>query len=273
MTSTAVNTVTVASVDTPTRAGTDLDTYLATRLATMATLPAGDPTRTTLRDDVICACLPVARRLAARFHGRGETPEDLTQVATIGLIKSVDRFDPARQTPFLSYATPTIIGEIKRHFRDKGWSVRVPRPMQELSLDINRLLPELAQDLGRSPRIADIAGRLGLPEADVIRGLDAGHAYTTRSLSTPIGTETSTTTLADLLGDTDPSIESAADRTTLHQLLRQVPERERQILALRFFANLTQSEIADRIGVSQMHVSRLLTRTLADLRARLLAEE
>jgi RNA polymerase sigma-B factor len=273
-TETTAPTATAATVTgTPTRVGTDLDTYLATRLQTMATLPTGDPTRTKLRDDVICACLPVVRRLAARFYGRGETPEDLTQVATIGLIKSVDRFDTTRETQFLSYATPTIIGEIKRHFRDKGWSVRVSRPMQELYLDISRVLPELAQHLGRSPRITDIAEHLNITETDVIRGLDAGHAYSTRSLSAPVGTDENSATLADLLGGDDPNIESVADRTTLHQLLKDIPERERHILTLRFFANLTQSEIADRIGVSQMHVSRLLTRALKDLRERLEAED
>jgi RNA polymerase sigma-B factor len=254
------------------RTSSDLDAYIASRLNTIASLPAGDSLRNQLRDDVICACLPVVRRLAARFYGRGETSEDLTQVATIGLIKAVDRFDTSRETQFLSYATPTIVGELKRHFRDKGWSVRVSRPMQELYLDISRVLPELAQELGRSPHIADIAERLGVDSAEVIRGLDAGQAYSTRSLSAPVGGDENSATLADLLGGEDQAMESVADRTTLHKLLLEVPERERTILGLRFFANLTQSEIAEQIGVSQMHVSRLLTRTLADLRERLLAE-
>ncbi len=254
-------------------AANDLDSYLTDRLRAMAALSPGHSDHTRLRDDVICACLPVVRRLAARFYGRGEAPDDLTQVATIGLIKAVDRYDTTRETPFLSYAAPTIIGEIKRHFRDKGWSVRVSRPIQELYLDINRVLPELAQDLGRSPRIADIAVHLGVPETDVIRGLEAGHAYTSRSLSAPIGGDEASASLADLLGDTDPDLESAADRTTLHELLRALPDRERQILGLRFFGNLTQNEIAERIGVSQMHVSRLITRALKDLRERLVADE
>ena len=250
----------------------ELDGYVAARLATMSELPAGDSHRNHLRDEVICACLPVVRRLAGRFFGRGESTEDLVQVATIGLIKAVDRFDPSRETQFLSYATPTILGEIKRHFRDKGWSVRVSRPMQELYLSITRLLPDLSQELGRSPRVSDLAERLGVPEEDIVRGLECGQAYTARSLSAPIGGDDGGAVLADLLGGDDERMESVADRETLRKLLTEVPERERNILALRFFANLTQSEIAERIGVSQMHVSRLLTRTLADLRTRLLAD-
>jgi len=253
--------------------GGELDAYIAGRLQTMSTLSEDDPQRVALRDEVICACLPVVRRLAARFFGRGESSEDLVQVATIGLIKSVDRFDPERETQFLSYATPTIIGEIKRHFRDKGWSVRVSRPMQELYLAISRVLPEMAQELGRSPRVSDLAERLGVSEEEVIRGLDCGQAYTARSLSAPVGGEEGGAVLADLLGGDDEQMESVADRTTLRHLLAEVPERERNILALRFFANMTQSEIAERVGVSQMHVSRLLTRTLKELRERLLAED
>src|SRR5215467_176606 len=260
---------TVAPAALPGAAGADLDAHLAGMLAEMADLPADSPRRAALRDEVICGCLPVVRRLAARFFGRGENPDDLIQVATIGLIKAVDRFDPQRETQFLSYATPTIIGELKRHFRDKGWSVRVSRPLQELYLTITRIIPDLAQHLGHSPTVADIATHLGIPETDVVAGLECAGAYTARSLSTPIGDDTTGTTLADLLGETDDRMESVADRHTLRQMLSDVPERERHILALRFFDNLTQSEIAERIGVSQMHISRLLTRTLGNLRERL----
>jgi RNA polymerase sigma-B factor len=260
------------SLPVPSRPGADLDVYIATRLQLMAEMPAGSPMRSRLRDEVICACLPVVRKLAARFHGRGESVDDLVQVATIGLIKSVDRFDVSRETQFLAYATPTVVGEIKRHFRDKGWSVKVSRPMQELSLEINRVLPDLTQQLGRTPLIADIAEHLGVGSEDVIRGLDCGQAYSARSLSAPVGGVDSGMSLSDLMGGEDPAVESVADRATLQALLAGVPERERQILALRFFGNLTQNEIAERIGVSQMHVSRLLTRTLKELRERLLAD-
>ena len=240
-------------------------------LTELAALAPDDPRRVSLRDEAICTCLPVVRRLASRFFGRGESPDDLVQVATIGLIKAIDRYDPERATQFLSYATPTIIGEIKRHFRDRGWSVRVPRPMQELYLSINQAVPEAAQELGRSPRVADLAERLGVSDEEIVRGLDCGQAYAARSLSAPVGGDESGTALVDLLGSDDDRMESVADREALRQLLADVPERERKILALRFFFNMTQSEIAQRVGVSQMHVSRLLTRTLADLRARLLA--
>jgi RNA polymerase sigma-B factor len=260
------------AIDATTKQSTDLDGYLAVRLNRMSALPVGDAHRNQLRDEVICACLPVVRRLAGRFFGRGESNEDLVQVATIGLIKAVDRFDPDRETQFLSYATPTIVGEIKRHFRDKGWSVRVSRPMQELYLSITRLLPEMAQELGRSPRVDDLAERLGVSGEEIMRGLECGQAYTARSLSAPVGGEEGGIMLADMLGGDDERMESVADRQTLRQLLAEVPERERNIIALRFFANLTQSEIAERVGVSQMHVSRLLTRTLSDLRTRLLAD-
>ncbi len=259
---------------TPTGADPDtLDTQLANMFTQIATHPPHHPHHTHLRDQIIYACIPVARRLAARFFGRGENPDDLIQVATIGLIKAVDRFDPTRQTQFLSYATPTIIGELKRHFRDKGWSVRVSRPLQELYLTITRLTPDLAQQLGRSPTTTDIATHLGIPETDVTAGLECAGAYTARSLSTPISNDPTGTTLADLLGQPDDRIESVPDRHTLRHLLADIPERERHILALRFFDNLTQSEIAERIGVSQMHISRLLTRTLTNLRTRLLTED
>jgi RNA polymerase sigma-B factor len=273
--STSGNTVQSAqtALPVPAKPGPDLDVYIATRLQLMAAMSDDSPMRSRLRDEVICACLPVVRRIATRFHGRGETVDDLVQVATIGLIKSVDRFDVSRETQFLSYATPTILGEIKRHFRDKGWSVKVSRPMQELSLEINRALPDLTQRLGRTPLIADIAEHLGVPVAEVIGGLDCGQAYSARSLSSPVGGPDSGMSLGDLMGGEDPEMESVADRTTLRALLADVPERERQILTLRFFGNLTQSEIAERIGVSQMHVSRLLTRTLKDLRERLVAQD
>lgn len=249
----------------------DIETYVQPRLLIMSTLDADDPYRDQVRNDVICACLPMARRAAGRFAGRGESLDDLVQVATVGLIKSVDRFDPARQTPFVNYAMPTITGEIKRHFRDKSWSVRVSRRMQELHLDITRTVPQLAQELGRSPSVADLAVRLDVSEADILQGIDCGQAYTARSLSTPVGDDDGGTVLADVLGGDDERLESAADRHTLRQLLADLPVRERTILMLRFFDNLTQSEIAEHVGVSQMHVSRLLARTLGELRERLLA--
>jgi RNA polymerase sigma-B factor len=250
----------------------DVEEFVAAQLSTMSTMDLRDPERDQVRSDVICACLPMVRRAAARFAGRGESLDDLIQVGTVGLIKAVDRFDAGRETPFVNYAMPTILGEIKRHFRDKSWSVRVSRARQELYLEISRLIPMMAQELGRSPSVADIAERLGIPQSEVLAGIDCGQAHTARSLSTPVGDDDGAV-LSDVLGAPDDRLESVADRQALHEALADVPERERQILLLRFFANMTQSEIAERVGVSQMHVSRLLTRTLADLRARLLVEE
>lgn len=264
-TATAVDSLTQESTRTD-----DVETYAYERLRVMSTLDSEDPRRDQLRSDVICACLPMARRAAGRFSGRGESLDDLVQVATVGLIKSVDRFDASRETPFVNYAMPTITGEIKRHFRDKSWSVRVSRRMQELHLDITRTIPELAQDLGRSPSVADLAARLEVSESDILAGIDCGQAFTARSLSTPIGDDDGGTVLADVLGGDDERMESAADRHTLRSLLADLPERERTILMLRFFENLTQNEIAEHVGVSQMHVSRLLSRTLGELRERLL---
>jgi RNA polymerase sigma-B factor len=270
-----VSVVTAPAIESrpaPSTARDEIDAFVASTLATMSTLDVADPDHFKLRSDVICACLPMVRRAASRFSGRGESLEDLVQVATVGLIKAVDRFDPSRETPLVNYAMPTIIGEIKRHFRDKTWSVRVSRSRQELYLELSRLIPAMAQELGRSPSVSDLAGRLGISESEVLVGIDCGQAYSARSLSNPIGNDDATS-LADALGQPDERLESVADRETLHGALANLPEREREIVLLRFFANMTQSEIADRVGVSQMHVSRLLKRTLSDLREVLLVED
>lgn len=250
----------------------DVDAFVSDRLSDMSAMDVDDPEHDRARSEVICACLPMVRRAASRFSGRGESLDDLTQVAAVGLIKAVDRFDHKRETPFVNYAMPTIVGEIKRHFRDKTWSVRVSRSRQELYLEISRLVPTMAQELGRSPSVSDLAERLGIPESEVLTGIDCGQAYTARSLSNPIGNDDGAS-LADALGEPDDRLESVADREALREALGNLPERERQILLLRFFANMTQSEIAERVGVSQMHVSRLLKRTLCDLRERLLVED
>jgi RNA polymerase sigma-B factor len=251
---------------------TPVDEFAAETFTRMASLDLEDPFRLTLRDELICSYLPFARRLARRFSGRGESLDDLTQVATVGLIKSVDRFDINRGIPFANFAGPTVVGELKRHFRDKGWSVRVSRRMQELHLEISRAYTDLAQELGRSVTVADVAARLRIDEDDVLAGLECGSAYATRSLNSAVGTEDGGIELGELIGEPDEQIESLADRQALHQLIQELPEREQRILSLRFFGNLTQSEIADQVGISQMHVSRLLSQTLATLRERLLAD-
>jgi RNA polymerase sigma-B factor len=238
-------------------------------------LPAGSPDRPRLRGRVIEWYLPLAEHLARRFTGRGEATDDLVQVATIGLIKAVDGFDPDRGVEFTGYAVPTIVGELKRHFRDKGWSLRVPRRLQELKLAIGNATATLTQELGRSPTVTDLSERLGVSEDEVLEGLESANAYTAVSLSTPVGGadagDEAGTEIGDLLGDLDPAMERVEDRAALRPLIARLPERERNILAMRFFQNMTQSQIAERIGVSQMHVSRLLSRTLASLRSDLTA--
>jgi RNA polymerase sigma-B factor len=246
-----------------------VDTHAARLLATLTTLPENHPHRTRLRQDTIEACLPLAKHLAQRFHGRGEPLDDLTQIATIGLIKAIDRYNPEYGNDFAAYAIPTIVGEIKRHFRDRTWDIRVPRRIQELKLDINEATATLAQQLGRSPTITDIATHLKRPEEDIIEGLEGARAYTAISLQTIVGTGTDASELGDLFGTEDTELALAEFRASLGPALDTLPPREQKIIILRFFGNLTQTQIADHIGVSQMHVSRLLTKSLATLRTQL----
>ncbi|MGH3728532.1 MAG: RNA polymerase sigma factor SigF [Micromonosporaceae bacterium] len=236
-------------------------------------LPVHHPDRHWIRDRVANLCLPLAEHLAARFRNRGEPDDDLRQVAAVGLLKAIDGFDPTRGVDFSGYAVPTIVGELKRHFRDKGWTIRVPRRLQELKLDIARAVSTLTQNLQRSPSVTDIAGYLGCSEEDVLEGMDAAHAYSAISLAAPASSDTSSlTTVADQLGFDDSALERVDDRATLRPLLAQLPEREQRIIAMRFFDNMTQSEIAENVGISQMHVSRLLTKSLRLLREGMLAE-
>jgi len=234
-------------------------------LKAMAATPIGCPSRAALRDRAIEAWLPLARHLAHRYSGRGEPTDDLIQTATVGLIKAVDKFDPDRGVDFAGYAIPTIIGEIKRHFRDRTWSVRVPRRLQELRLAITEANATLTHTLGRSPTITDIATHLNTSEEDILEGLEGARAYNATSLSTPISVD-GTTELGDTLGDEDHQYELAETRVALGPALATLADREQKILTLRFYGNLTQSQIADQIGISQMHVSRLLTKALTKLR-------
>jgi RNA polymerase sigma-B factor len=237
-------------------------------LVAMAALPAHHPSRAVMRDRAIEAWLPLARHLAARFAGRGEPMDDLIQTATVGLIKSVDRYDPDRGVDFTGYAIPTILGEIKRHFRDRTWQVRVPRRLQELRLSISEATTALTQRLSRSPTVADIALHLGVSEEEVLEGLEGARAYTATSLSSPTSSDGGLE-LGDTLGWEDPEFELAELRVALGPALAALDEREQRILTLRFYGNLTQSQIAEQIGVSQMHVSRLLTKALGKLRGQL----
>lgn len=218
------------------------------------------------RDDLVRLHLPLVEHCARRFRNRGEPFEDLVQVGTIGLIKSVDRFDVERGVEFSTYATPTIIGEIKRHFRDKGWAIRVPRRLQELRMQITSASAELTQSLGRSPTPSELALRIGCSVDDVIEGIESSNAYATLSLDAGDGSDDGVFTMLDSMGVDDAGIEHVELRESIKPLLENLPPREKNILMLRFFKNMTQSQIAAEVGVSQMHVSRLLTKTLDHLR-------
>ncbi|MFF9207207.1 MULTISPECIES: SigB/SigF/SigG family RNA polymerase sigma factor [unclassified Streptomyces] len=235
-------------------------------------LKEGSPEYAELRNRLVRMHLPLVEHLARRFRNRGEPLDDLTQVATIGLIKSVDRFDPDRGVEFSTYATPTVVGEIKRHFRDKGWAVRVPRRLQELRLSLTTATAELSQLHGRSPTVHELAEKLAISEEEVLEGLESANAYSTLSLDVP-DTDDESPAVADTLGAEDEALEGVEYRESLKPLLEDLPPREKRILLLRFFGNMTQSQIAQEVGISQMHVSRLLARTLAQLREKLLVEE
>ncbi len=238
-------------------------------LAVFTALPADHPRRAQARERAIEAWLPLARHLARRYVGRGEPTDDLMQTASLGLVKAIDRFDAERGIDFAGFAIPTIVGEIKRHFRDRTWSVRVPRRLQELRLAITTANSTLTHTLGRSPTVADVAVHLGVSEEDVLDGLEGARAYRATSLSTPVGDSTNAGELGDLLGGVDGGFELTENRLVLGSALEVLDERARQILTLRFYGNLTQSQIAERVGISQMHVSRLITRALATLRRHL----
>ncbi|MFF5847273.1 RNA polymerase sigma factor SigF [Streptomyces massasporeus] len=238
----------------------------------LRTLDSGSPEYAELRNQLVRMHLPLVEHLARRFRNRGEPLDDLTQVATIGLIKSVDRFDPDRGVEFSTYATPTVVGEIKRHFRDKGWAVRVPRRLQELRLALTTATAELSQLHGRSPTVHELAEKLAISEEEVLEGLESANAYSTLSLDVP-DTDDESPAVADTLGAEDEALEGVEYRESLKPLLEDLPPREKRILLLRFFGNMTQSQIAQEVGISQMHVSRLLARTLAQLREKLLVEE
>ncbi len=232
--------------------------------------PASSPERRTLiREDLVRLHLPLVEHLTRRFLNRGEPYDDLLQVGTIGLIKAVDRFDTDRGVEFSTYATPTIVGEIKRHFRDKGWAIRVPRRLQELRASISAATAELTQDLGRSPTVSEIARKVGVTDEEVIEGLESANAYATLSLDATDSSEDSALSMLDAIGEDDEALEHVENRESIKPLLEQLDPREKHILTLRFFRGMTQSQIAAEIGVSQMHVSRLLTKTLAHLRERL----
>jgi RNA polymerase sigma-B factor len=238
----------------------EVETELFTRL----------PEDAAARERLVEMFLPLAEYLARRFDRRGEPLEDLVQVASVGLLNAIDRFDVERDVQFSTYAAVTIIGELKRHFRDKGWAIRVPRRLQELRMQIGSTTADLTQTLGRSPTPRELAETIGCTVEEIIEGIESGNAYSTLSLdASDDGGEDGGISMLDMMGLDDEELEQIEIRESIKPLLEALPPREKRILLLRFFKNKTQSEIAAEIGVSQMHVSRLLSRTLEQLRASL----
>jgi RNA polymerase sigma-B factor len=219
------------------------------------------------REQLVERFLPLARQLARRYQRGGEQLDDLVQVASLGLLKAIDRFDPGRETAFSSFAVPTILGELKRHFRDKGWAVRVPRDLQELAVKVDRVADDMARELGRAPTPTEIAERTGATLEQVLEAREASAAYRAVSLDRPrTDDEEGGDSYAEAVGAEDPGFRLAEASATVERLMRVLSEREREVLRLRFQEDLTQSEIGARIGVSQMHVSRLIRQSIARLR-------
>ncbi|MEY2246044.1 RNA polymerase sigma factor SigF [Streptomyces sp. BF23-18] len=244
-----------------------------TLFARLESLEEGTHDYAYVRNTLVELNLALVKFAASRFRSRSEPMEDIIQVGTIGLIKAIDRFELSRGVEFPTFAMPTIIGEIKRFFRDTSWSVRVPRRLQELRLDLAKAGDELAQRLDRAPTVNELAERLGISRDEVVEGMAASNAYTASSLDAQPEDDDSEGALADRIGYEDTGLEGIEYVESLKPLIAELPQRDRQILSLRFVANMTQSEIGDELGISQMHVSRLLSRTLVRLRKGLTVEE
>lgn len=242
-------------------------THLTDLFAEMTALADGEPERERLRTQIIESSLPIADNIAARYRGRGQSHEDLVQVARLGLVNAVDRFDLGKGRDFLSFAVPTMMGEVRRYFRDKGWGVRVPRSLQENYLALSTAHTSLTQSFGREPTTFELAHEIGVELSEVGQIAAAGDSYQAASLeATTVGDGRS---IGDTLGDFDAALDGIDNHETLRPALLALPERERIILLYRFFGGLTQAEIAEKVGISQMHVSRLLTQSLKTLRAEL----
>jgi RNA polymerase sigma-B factor len=220
------------------------------------------------REELIQRHLPLVRSLARRYAGRGEALEDIEQVGAIGLIKAIDRFELAREVSLATYATPNLVGEIKRHFRDKGWAIRVPRALQELNASMSGAIEQLTVRLSRSPSIAEIAEELKTTPEEVLEALEVGSAYSTVSLSGAPGGEEELDPL-ETIGEEDEGFQRSEDRAALAPALQRLPPREREILRMRFEEGLPQTQIAQRVGLSQMHVSRLIRKSLVEMREQL----
>jgi RNA polymerase sigma-70 factor (sigma-B/F/G subfamily) len=247
------------------------DELVASMLDAMSQLRPGTAERRRIRDRVVAARMPFATSLARRFTHRGEPFDDLQQVAMVGLLKAVDGYDPGRGREFTAYAKPTILGELRRHFRDRTWAITVPRRHKELRLALNTAREELSQQLGRSPSVRELAGQLGASTGEVLQAVEAAQAYHSVPLSTPVGAAggARTTILADLVGGEDPELAAVENRATVPAMIATLPDRDQRILTMRFYHDMTQSQIAASTGVSQMHVSRLIKAALGRLRREL----
>ena len=243
-------------------------TAVSSRLLERAAAETDPVERKRLQDEVVVLHMGLARAIAARYRGRGIADDDLTQAAAMALLKAARNFDPTRGVEFLSYAVVTMKGEVKRQFRDYGWMVRPPRPIQKLQADVSRADSELTHQLGRSPKVTEVAAYLGVAEDDVLEALSADGCFTPTSLDTPVGSEGSGV-LGELIPGEDSAMSEAEARVMLTPAVRALPEREREVLYLRFFKQQTQAQIAEEIGVTQMQVSRILSRVLVKLRGQL----
>jgi RNA polymerase sigma-B factor len=243
-------------------------TAVSSRLLDRAAQECDPVERKRLQDEVVVLHMGLARAIAARYRGRGIAEDDLTQAAAMALLKAARAFDPTRGVEFLSYAVVTMKGEVRRQFRDYGWMVRPPRPIQKLQADVSRADAELTHQLGRSPKVAEVAAYLGVAEDDVLEALSADGCFTPTSLDTPVGSEGSGV-LGELIPSDDSAMSEAEARVMLTPAVRALPEREREVLYLRFFKQQTQAQIAEEIGITQMQVSRILSRVLVKLRGQL----
>jgi RNA polymerase sigma-B factor len=259
-------------VTNPQSQGSDDRSQAGDLLAQLHAMAADNPRRRALRDQLVELHMPLVVYLARRFSGRNEPMTDLVQVGAIGLIKAIDRFDPERQLEFSTYATPTILGEIKRHFRDTGWLIHVPRRAQELQTTLNAARADLSQELGRAPTVPELARRIDLDQETVLEALDAARAYSGVPLDV-LAAPGESVPEHPMLGIVDEGFEQVEQRALLREVITKLPEAEREILLLRFIANKTQTEIAAIVGVSQMQVSRLVARGLKRLRESLGAPE
>ncbi|MFI6044669.1 RNA polymerase sigma factor SigF [Nocardia sp. NPDC051321] len=262
--------------DAPRRTSSRGDSYdnIEPWFEKMATLPANDPHRNELREEVTRLCLPLAEHIARKFSGRGEAFDDLHQIARVGLLLAIDRFDVSRGSSFLSFAVPTIMGEVRRHFRDRTWAVRVPRRLKEIQQLIGPATETLSNRLGRVPTAREIAAELEVELTEITQALIARNGYQTNSLDGITRDDGENSPLpAAGLGAEEPCYELLEQSMTVRPLIAALPERERRVLIMRFFESLTQAQIAERLGVSQMQVSRILTKTLNTLRAQALDEQ